>query len=219
MEKWFEQRRKSKVLDFTFREITLAIDTVTELEKAISAFSKGKREEVREWIDKLFPTEEEIDNLRRAIFEELTRGNLPPKDREDIMHLVKRLDVMADHVKDSARSVLTLVDSEIPEEIWSVYVDMARNLVDCANTLRASIEKLGSDPVEARALSQKVDIFEGKVDKNYLKVKGLFIKYGNTVDPGVLLNLKDLVESMECVADSADDTADYVRILTVARET
>lgn len=219
MEKWFEQRRKSKVLDFTFREITLAIDTVTELEKAISAFSKGKREEVREWIDKLFPTEEEIDNLRRAIFEELTRGNLPPKDREDIMHLVKRLDVMADHVKDSVRSVLTLVDSEIPEEIWSVYVDMARNLVDCANTLRASIEKLGSDPVEVRALSQKVDIFEGKVDKNYLKVKGLFIKYGNTVDPGVLLNLKDLVESMECVADSADDTADYVRILTVARET
>jgi len=219
MEKWFAQRRKSKVLDFAFREMTLAIDTVTELEKAISAFSRGKKEEVREWIEKLFPTEEEIDNLRRAIFEELTRGSLPPKDREDIMHLVKRLDVMADHVKDSARSVLTLVDSEIPEEIWSVYVDMARNLVDCANTLRASIEKLGSDPAEARALSQKVDVFEGKVDKDYLKVKGLFVKYGKKVDPGVLLNLRDLLESMECVADSCDDTADYVRILTVARET
>jgi hypothetical protein len=219
MEKWFEQRRKSKVLDFAYREITLAIDTVTELEKAISAFSRGKKEEVRDWIEKLFPTEEEIDNLRRAIFEELTRGNLPPKDREDIMHLVKRLDVMADHVKDSARSVLVLVDSEIPEEIWGVYVGMARNLVDCANTLRASIEKMGSDPAEARALSQKVDVFEGKVDKDYLKVKGLFVKYGTKVDPGVLLNLKDLLESMECVADSCDDTADYVRILTVARET
>jgi len=219
MEKWFAQRRKSKVLDFAFREMTLAIDTVTELEKAISAFSRGERKEVREWIEKLFPTEEEIDNLRRAIFEELTRGSLPPKDREDIMHLVKRLDVMADHVKDSARSVLTLVDSEIPEEIWSVYVDMARNLVDCANTLWTSIEKLGSDPAEARVLSQKVDVFEGKVDKDYLKVKGLFIKYGKKVDPGVLLNLKDLLESMECVADSCDDTADYVRILTVARET
>jgi len=219
MEKWFVQRRKSKVLDFAFREMTLAIDTVTELEKAISAFSSGKKEEVREWIRKLFPTEEEIDNLRRAIFEELTRGNLPPKDREDIMHLVKRLDVMADHVKDSARSVLTLIDSEIPEEIWSVYVNIARNLVDCANTLRASIEKLGSNPDEAMALSRKVDVFEGMVDKDYLKVKGLFIKYGNKIDPGVLLNLKDLLESMECVADSCDDTADYVRILTVARET
>ena len=219
MEKWFVQRRKLKVLDFAFREITLAIDTVTELEKAISAFSSGKKEEVREWIMKLFPTEEEIDNLRRAIFEELTRGNLPPKDREDIMHLVKRLDVMADHVKDSARSVLTLIDSEIPEEIWSVYVNIARNLVDCANTLRASIEKLGSNPDEAMALSRKVDVFEGMVDKDYLKVKGLFIKYGNKIDLGVLLNLKDLLESMECVADSCDDTADYVRILTVARET
>jgi hypothetical protein len=218
MERWFAQRRKSKVLDFAYREITLAIDTVTDLKRAISALSTGKKEEVREWVEKLFPTEEEIDNLRRAIFEELTRGSLPPKDREDIMHLVKRLDVMADHVKDSARSVLILVDSEIPEEIWSVYVEMAENLVDCANTLRASIEKLGSDPAEARALAQKVDIFEGKVDKDYLKVKGLFVKYGNKVDPGVLLNLKDLLESMECVADSCDDTADYVRILTVARE-
>jgi len=217
MEKWFAQRRKSKVLDFAYREITLAIDTVTELEKAISAFSMGKKEEVREWIEKLFPTEEEIDNLRRAIFEELTKGSLPLTDREDIMHLVKRMDVMADHVKDSARSVLTLVDSEVPEEIWSVYVEMARNLVDCANTLRASIEKLGSDLAEAGALSRKVDVFEGKVDKDYLKVKGLFVKYGKKVDPGVLINLRDLVESMECVADSCDDTADYVRILTVAR--
>jgi len=219
MEKWFAQRRKSKVLDFAFREMTLAIDTVTELEKAILAFSKGEKKAAQEWIEKLFPTEEEIDNLRRSIFEELTRGSLPPKDREDIMHLVKRLDVMADHVKDASRSVLVLLDSEIPEEIWSVYVDMAKNLVDCANTLRASIEKLGSDPAEARALSQKVDIFEGKVDKDYLKAKGLFVKYGSRVDPGVLLNLKDLLESMECVADSCDDTADYVRILTVARET
>ena len=30
--------------------------------------------------------------------------------------------------------------------------------------------------------------------------------------------LKDLIEEMEHVADSCDDTADYVRILTVARE-
>jgi uncharacterized protein Yka (UPF0111/DUF47 family) len=32
------------------------------------------------------------------------------------------------------------------------------------------------------------------------------------------LLIKDLIEELEHVADSCDDTADYVRILTVARE-
>jgi len=218
IEKWFAERRKSKVLDLAYREMTLAIDTVTDLEKSIVAASKRNKEEAKRCIERLFLLEGEIDDLRRAVFEELTRGDLSPKDREDIMHLVKRLDVMADHVKDSARSVMILTEVDVPEDIWVMYVEIAKNLVDCSATLRRSIEKLGSDPLEARALSLKVDQIEEKIDEKYLKAKGLLLKHGKDVDPAALLILKDLLESMEYVADSCDDTADYVRVLTVARK-
>jgi predicted phosphate transport protein (TIGR00153 family) len=219
MEKWFAKRRRSKVLDIAYRQMTLAIDTVTELRKAINAASKGQINETESCVERLFVVEREIDDLRRTVFEELTRGSLPSKDREDIMHLVKRLDVMADFVKDSARTLLILTQVQIPKEIWKLYVDVAQDLVECASTLRKSIEKLGTNLAEARSLSEKVDQIEGKVDEKHLKIKSLLLKHSQELNPAAILMLRDLIESMEQVADSCDDTADYVRILTVARET
>jgi predicted phosphate transport protein (TIGR00153 family) len=218
MEKWFTQRRKSKVLELADRQLTLAIDTVNELENAIAAVSKNNIEDAKKNIERLFHTEEEIDNLRRTIFEESTRGSLPLNDREDLMHLVKRLDVMADHVKDSGRNVLLLLEINVPKDLWNAYAEMAKDLVECAKVLRASIEKLGSNPAEARALSQKVDDVEKRVDEKHLRIKGLLLKSDKEVTPSTLLMLKDLVESMEQVADNCDDTADYVRVLTITRE-
>jgi predicted phosphate transport protein (TIGR00153 family) len=218
LEKWFVQRRKSKVLELADRQLTLAVDTVTELEDAISDASKKNVDDAKKQIEKLFVTEEEIDNLRRTIFEESTRGSLPLSDREDLMHLVKRLDVMADHVKDSGRHVLLLLEVNVPTTLWNAYVEMAKDLVDCAKALRASIEKLGSDPLEARRLSEKVDEFEKRADEKNLHIKTLLLKSDKDVTPSALFVLKDLVESMEEVADSCDDTADYVRILTITRE-
>jgi len=219
LKKWFNQRRKSKVLELADRQLALAIETVNELENAIAAASKKEIGAAKKQLERLFTTEEEIDSLRRTIFEESTRGSLPLNDREDLMHLVKRLDVMADHVKDSGRSVLLLLEVNIPKELWNAYEEMAKDLVECAKVLKSSIEKLGTDPAEARLLSMKVDDVEKKADEKYLKIKGLLLKSDKAVTPPMLLLLKDMVESMEQVADTCDDTADYVRILTITKET
>ena len=202
-----------------YREITLAIDTVTELEKAMIAASKGQVDEAKKSIDRLFVVETEIDELRRAVFEELTRGSLPPKDREDIMHLVKRLDTMADHVKDSGRGLLLLSKTNMPKDVWDELVEITKDLVEESATLKRSIEKLGVDAIEVRALSQKVDLIETRVDGRYLKAKEMLMTHGREMEAGTLLILRDLLQSLEEVADSCDDTADYVRILTVTRET
>jgi len=218
MEKWFATRRRTKILELAYRQITLSIDTVADLEKAVKQASKKKTEETKNSIERLFKTEVEIDDLRRTVFEESTRGNLPAKDREDLMHLVKRLDVMADHVKDSARSVLVLLETEVPKEMWESYVKIAENLVKCAGTLRKAIEKLGTNPSEAKKLAREVDRIEGIVDEEYLNSKSLLIKHGSKMNSATLLILKDLLESLENVADTCDDTADYVRVLAVSRE-
>lgn len=218
MERWFSQRRKSKVLALADRQITLAIDTVTDLESSIAAALNKREAEAKRFIERLFMKEEEIDSLRRTIFEESTKGSLPLNDREDLMHLVKRLDVMADHVKDSARSLLLLLEAKIPQALWDAYAEMAKDLVECATVLRQSIEKLGSNQAEAKALAEKVDDVEKKADEKYLKIKGFLLKSNGEVNCAALVILKDLVESMEQVADSCDDTADYVRVLTITRE-
>ena len=98
MERWFEKRRVNKVLEIAYRQMAVALDTVNDLEKALEAAVEGDRKSAETIIARLFKAEEEVDDLRRTVFEELTKGSLPPRDREDIMNLVKNLDVMADHI-------------------------------------------------------------------------------------------------------------------------
>ncbi|MEM1507283.1 MAG: DUF47 family protein [Candidatus Bathyarchaeia archaeon] len=215
MERWFEKRRKNKVLDIAHRQMTLALDTVNDLERAIKAIFSGDRESAKTTVERLFLVEEEIDNLRRAVFEELSKGSLSSRDREDIMHLVKRLDVMADFVKDSARSIMILLDHDIPEDIWKAFLEMATGVVRCAATLKESLKALSENPSEARNLSMKVEEEENKVDKQYLSIKSLLLGYGNKVNPMALIILKDLAEYMENAADSCADVGDYIRVLTV----
>ncbi len=198
--------------------MTLAIDTVIELEKSINAALNGNKGKAMASFEKLSKVEHEIDELRRTVFEELTRGSLMSKDREDIMHLVKHLDEMADHVKDAARAVILLLETPVLKVMWKQFAQTAEDLVTCATTLRKAIENLGSDPVKAMELAKQIDTIEGKVDEKYLESKALLLKYSKEIDAATILLLKDLIEEMEHVADSCDDTADYVRILTVSRD-
>ena len=215
MERWFAQRRKTKLLELAYRQITLAIDTVTDLDKAMNAAKSKNIEEAKKNIERLFVTEVEIDDLRRAVFEEATKGNLPPKDREDLLHLVKRLDVMADHVKDSARNLLILLDEKVPAEIWDSYAEITKDLVESATTLRKALEKLGVSSSEARKFAEKIDEIEGRVDDKYLKAKWLLLQQ-KELDAATILVLKDLLELLEQIADTSCDTADYIRVLTVS---
>ena len=214
MERWFEKRRKSKVPEIAYRQMTIALDTVNYLEKAVNAASDGDRETARSTIERLFQVEKEIDGLRRTVFEELTKGSLS-KDREDIMNLVKNLDKMADHVKDSARDILVLLDADNPTELWKAFSEMSSGIVRTAATLKESLKNLGENNSRARKLSEKVEDEENKVDKKFLEIKRLLLKHG-MINPSALLILKDLLDSMEEATDSCADTADYIRVLTVS---
>ena len=219
MERWFAKRRKSKVLEMADRQMTLAIDTVVELEKSINAALKADKKEALKSIERLSTSEHEIDELRRTVFEELTRGSMPSKDREDIMHLVKRLDEMADHVKDASRAVALLLEAKVLREMWQQFAETSKDLVTCATLLRQAIEKLGTNSPEAMEIAKKIDAVENSADEKYLRSKAMLLKHSSKMEAATILLLKDLIEEMEHVADSCDDTADYVRILTVGRET
>jgi len=218
LEKWFARRRKSKVLELADRQMILATDTVADLQKAVMAASKGDAKEAKVHIERLSKLEHEIDELRRTIFEELTKDTMPPHDREDIMHLVKRLDEMADHVKDAARSLDLLLRAKIVEVFWEPLVEISTKLVEITRILRRAIEALGINPPEAKQLAITIDKIEGEIDDGYQRIKELLLENSDEMATATVLFLRDLAEEMEHVADSCDDTADYVRILAAIRE-
>jgi predicted phosphate transport protein (TIGR00153 family) len=212
---WFDLFRKEQETTTILaqKQITKAIATVTELEHIMVAFSEGKNSEAEEHIEHLFENEAEIDEIRRTILNELTKQKLPSKYRQNVIHIIKCLDVLADHVKDSARNIKILLNSKIPKEILDVNVRIADALVQAAVFLSTAIEMIGVNPPQSLEFSKKVDVQEHIVDEEYLKVKALFLKYTDKVDMATLLVLKDLLECLEKIADTCADTADYIRVL------
>ncbi|HVP40948.1 MAG TPA: DUF47 family protein [Candidatus Krumholzibacteriaceae bacterium] len=212
---WFEKRRRTKALDLAQEQIVKALDTVTLLNLAVQSLAEGKKKETTQYIQNLFKTEEEVDELRKEVFKELSKGAALFADyREDILHLVKRLDTLADHVKDAARCMEMLEDSELPPELVQNTVHMTSALVECASTLRISIEKISGAPEEAIAGSNKVEEIEHRIDGDYLNTKKLFVKYGEKMNAGTIVIFDDLIEFIEQAADMCADTADYIVILS-----
>ena len=212
---WFVQRRKTRGLTLAYDQITRAFDTVTLLHKATQSFSEGNIREANKYIQNLYQTEEGVDQLRSEVFMELSKGAALLADyREDLMHLVKRADTLADHAKDAARCLEMLSEAKVPEELCGKTVLMSGELAEMVSILRSSVEKMSTDAEGAIREACRVEELEHVIDGEYLKTKGLFVKYGATMNSGAMVIFDDLIEFMEQAADMCADTADYIRVLT-----
>lgn len=212
---WFDLFRKEQANTTILaqKQITEAIATVNDLRDITLAFARGKTSEAEKHIKRLFENEVEIDDIRRRTLNELTRQKLPSKYRQNVIHIIKCLDVLADHVKDSARNIKILLDAQIPKAILDVNVKIVDTLVQAAVYLSTAIEMIGVNPPQSLEFAKRVDVQEHIVDEEYLKAKALFLEYTKHLDMATLLVLKDLLECLEKTADTCADTADYIRVL------
>lgn len=211
---WFARRRESVALKMTRDHSAKIVDTVTELEKGLVAASKGNVTETKQAVQRLFAYETEADGIRRDIAVELTKGDLPPKDREDLMHLIKRLDTVADWAKDASRNLTLLLQVKVTSDLWQKLSSMGHHLVECAWALRRSIEELDKDVEKTLGLLTKVDELEHKVDEDYFDAKITFLAH-KELEPPAFIILRDLLHDMEQVADMCADTADLIRIIAI----
>ena len=212
---WFTQRRRTRGLELAHDQITKAFDTVIWLHKAAKSFSEGNQKETKEYIENLYKTEECVDKLRVNVFKELSEGTALVADyREDLLHVVKRADTLADHTKDAARCLEMLSEADIPKELTDKTVLMTGKLVDITQMLRGCIEKVSTNSQEAINDAKKVEEIERTIDVEYLKTKSLFVKYGASMNRGAMVIFDDLIEFIEHAADNCADTADYIRVLS-----
>jgi predicted phosphate transport protein (TIGR00153 family) len=212
---WFESRRRSKGLELKHEQNIKALDTVTWLYKDTKSFSEKNLKKKKKYIENLYLAEEEVDKLRTDTFFELSKGAALISDyREDLLHVVKRLDTLADHSKDAARCLEILMDVDIPSELCQKIVYMTNKLVETAQMLRSSIEKISSNPSESAREAKQVGDLENDIDTEYLRTKGLFVKYGVNMNCGAMVIFDDLIEFIEQAADMCADTADYILVLS-----
>ncbi len=198
--------------------MTLALSIAEKLDASVKAYSDKKQAEMEDVIQLLFVQEKEIDRLRRVTFEELPSSELPDSYRENLKRLVNHINELADQLKDSARSLMTLaVAPRIPNEILGQYLTISQDLVKEVEALGVCLETLVINPLDVKGKAEQVDLYEDKIDNEYLNTKKSFVKYNKELEPGTMMALRDLLDFMERASDTSDRTADYIRTLATSK--
>lgn len=214
--KWFEKRREAKVLTLMQRHLATTMSIVEDLEKAVKAAANGDEEEMKLCIERVTSGEKEADTLRREIMVELAQGELPPEDREDLMHLTKRVDMVADWSRESTRILNATPVREVPKDLKKACVEIVKGVRECASALQKSVSWIAEKPEEALRAADEVERKEEKVDDLYEKARTLLGKTAE-MKVGVAVLTSQLLDAIEMVADWCENTCDQVRIIIVRR--
>lgn len=187
---------------------------VGDLESAVKAAVSGKTEETKSLVASIAKAEKEADAMRRGFMDELSKGELPPVDREDLMHLMKRVDMVADWCREATRLLNVIPMEKIPRSLKEAFVEMVAGLMECAFSLRKSIDKMVDSPDDALKAADEVERQEEKVDDLHEKARMLLAMEAD-MKGGMAVLASQLFEAIETAADSCEDACDQVRIIIV----
>jgi predicted phosphate transport protein (TIGR00153 family) len=214
--KWFEKRRETKALATIQRHLALTTGIVEDLEKAIMAAIRKDEKEMRRCIERVASSEREADKLRRQVMDEISKGELAPTDREDLMDLVKRVDMVADWSRESTRVLGALPMEHVPGDIKNEMVEMFKNVKECVLAAQRCVNKMMTKSEEALQAADVVERAEEKVDDSHEKAR-ILIGRADLPRAGVAVLISQLFEAIEEIADSCEDVSDEVRIIMVRK--
>jgi len=216
MIKWFEKMRETKAILMMQRHLATTVSTVEDLERTVKAVVRHNEKESKECIERVISAEKEADSLRRAAMTELAKGELPPADREDLMNLMKCIDMVADWSQESTRVLCATPMEEVPENLKQALVKMVEGVKECAMALRRCINRMAEKPEEALQAADEVERLEEKVDDLFENSRRLIAREERMrVGTAILMNA--LFEAIEMVADRCEDACDQVRVIVVRR--
>jgi predicted phosphate transport protein (TIGR00153 family) len=214
--RWFEKRRETKALSTIRRHLSLTTGIVEDLESTINAAINNREKEMLESIKRVVNGEKEADVLRRKFMDEISRGELSSISREDLMHLVKRMDMVADWSREATRIIGALPMEQVPKSIKDEFADMIGSAKKCAISLHKCVNTIITDPNEALQAADAVEREEEKVDDIHEKARMLLGKE-DLPKAGIAVLISELFDAVEMIADSCEDTCDQVRVIMIRK--
>lgn len=213
---WFAPKRGEDVLVMAEKHLDLTKNAVRELYSMVDAATNCDSEKCTSHYMSVSKMEMEADELRRQMVDALTRSEMFPEERDDLMELVRAVDWIADWSKEAGRILNVIQLDKAPPEMREAALNMAKADADCVAVLEECLKKVSTDPKEAINLANKVELLEEDTDELYSQAR----KHLATLEfkgwtTGSLILLNEFLDSLETVADWCENTADIVRAISV----
>jgi len=216
LRRWFGDKRMQTVLGMVEEHIELTQNAVRELYNMVNAASEGIEERKVALYKDISEMEMTADRLRRDMVEELTKREVYPTEREDLMELVRAVDWVADWAREAGRILSIIPFEKAPEDMKRAAQNMCKANNDCVTSLVKCLQILPKDPLKALELANEVEMLEEDIDELYSIARRHLATHdfeGFTTGSLILLNM--LLDAVETVADWCENTADIVRAIAV----
>jgi len=214
--RWFADKRMETVLNMVEEHLELTRRAVEELYRMVEAASEGRLREKEKLYREVSEMEMKADRLRREMVEELTKRDIYPSEREDLMELVRAVDWVADWAREAGRILSIIPFEKAPEEMKKAAQDMCKADINGVSVLSKCVKALLREPDKALELANEVEMIEEDIDELYsIARRHLASLSFENFTPGSLILLNMFLDALETIADWCENTADIVRAITV----
>lgn len=150
--------------------------------------------------------EHEADRITRQITERLHKTFITPIDRDQIYHLVSRIDDVIDSIDATVDCLIIYKISKATKEL----VDMARILTLAVSSMERAVNGLRNlkQSESIRTACSKVNKYEHEADDALQSALGRLFE--NEQDARQLIIWKEIYESLEEATDRCSDVADTI---------
>lgn len=216
LERWFGDRRNLTVINMVQDHLNITKNAVEELYNMVCDACEGEADKDALY-NRVADLEKRADQIRREMVDELTKREIYPTEREDLMELVRAVDWIADWARESGRILLLLPFETFPEGMKTSISNMCKTNVRCVTVLTNSIETLSNDAAQAIELSNQVEMLEEEIDEQYSACRKHLVDLNYPeYKVGILILLNEFLDSVEMIADWCENTADIVRAVAVS---
>lgn len=213
---WFAPKRGESILKMVEDHLALTNAAVSELRKMIEATAENRAAESKALFESLSQMEMKADILRRDMVDELTKSEMFPEEREDLLELVRAVDWVADWSREAGRILSVIPFEKAPEEMKNAAQSMCKADGDCVSALTRCMKLLPNDPTAAISSANEVEMLEEDIDELYIVAR----RHLATLEfagftTGALILLNEFLDALETIADWCENTADIVRAVAV----
>ncbi len=214
---WVRNLRCERIIGEILDHMRLVEETVDYLGKAYEELNKGNVKEASQNFEAVILKEKDADELRRRIVSDMERSKLPPKETEDLLGLLRKMDMVADWAKEATRITLILDYNSLPKVLREILMEIVKTDVRTVKALSKSIRSLIENPREVPLHVGRVELLEERVDDLQFEALKLMTEVAEEVKPVTLILIGNLLNSLEQIADNSEDTADYIQAISVRK--
>jgi len=214
---FLKRKTALNVLEKTIKHAQVVQQCVKELEIGINFLLNEKNlQKAHDNLHKVDLLEGDADNLRREIQRDVSQGELDPSVRQNLSHLIKRMDDVANCCTGVARRINT-----IPIKFWeqcnaetiSLVIEMMESTVECSRFLDKIVIDLLEERKNIKEYARQINQYEHKIDILNIKLRKSLQETKYEVNYFTAFTAGNVFDIIEAISDAIEGVADYIMIL------